>query len=69
MKPPTQLLGLGIGAALVVAIGAASLVFRPGFFGLAPFRAPRARPVAGTRAVRPAPPPSDFLDLCRTAGL
>lgn len=69
MKPPSQLLGLGIGAALVVAIGAASLLFRPGLFGLVYARAPRSRPAVGSRAERPAPPPPDFLDLCRTAGL
>ena len=66
--------GFGIGAALIVALGAVSLLFKPGLLGLGlgqPRFGPRARSATGPRAAdtRPAPLPPDFLDLCRAAGL
>ena len=64
--------GFGIGAALIVALGAVSLLIRPGLLGFGNLRpAPRTRPASRARATdtRPAPPPSDFLDVCRSAGL
>ncbi|HKA35406.1 MAG TPA: hypothetical protein VKH43_01205 [Thermoanaerobaculia bacterium] len=63
--------GVGIGAALVVALGAVSFLVKAGWSG---FGHPRLIPAHDSRqpqAVRaqPAPLPEDFDELCRAAGI
>lgn len=73
MKKPAEFLqGLGIGAGLIAAFGAVSLLLRPGLVGAGPnLAASMGKPVIEPRATvnTPAPLPPDYLDLCRNAGL
>jgi hypothetical protein len=64
--------GIGIGAAIVVAFGAVSLLVKAGWSGfghprLLPGEDPGKRPPAVRQ--QPAPLPEDFDELCRTAGI
>ena len=62
--------GLGIGAALMIALGAVSF-FRPSLAAVR-LRSPEpAKPAANTRKLseKAATLPADYLDLCRAAGL
>ncbi len=73
MKKPAEFLqGFGIGAGLIAAVAAISLLFRPGL--IVPGQAHPAP--AGKPAVEPrsagettAILPQDYLELCRNAGL
>ena len=64
--------GVGIGTALVVALGAVSFLVKAGWSG---FGHPRLIPgqdsSRNTQAVRtqPVPLPEDFDELCRAAGI
>jgi hypothetical protein len=64
--------GLGIGAGLVVALGAISILVKTGWSG---FGHPRIIPgpasARNAQAVRaqPVPLPEDFDELCRLAGI
>jgi hypothetical protein len=64
------LLNVGIGAALVVALGAVSFLVKAGWGS---FGHPRLLPSYGSRAnppaVRTQPLPDDFDERCRAAGL
>ena len=72
MKRKEGLLGgVGIGAALVVALGAVSFLVKAGWAG---FGSPRLIPGPGTarptQAVNAQPPlPADFDEQCRAAGI
>jgi hypothetical protein len=72
MESKEGTLRLGIGAALVVAFGAISLLVKGGWSG---FGQPRLVPGHGSasnpQAVRtlPAPLPENFDELCRAAGI
>jgi hypothetical protein len=70
MKRSTEFLqGFGIGAGLIAAVAAVSLLFRPGP-GQAP-PAPSGKPVVAPRGAgeTAAVLTQDYLDLCRKAGL
>ena len=73
MKPQRFYLGgLGIGATLLVAAGAITILFRPALAGLGhPRTVSQSEPPGKVRSVsqQPAPLPPDFLDLCRAAGV
>ena len=70
MKRKEGLLGAGIGAALVVALGAVSFLVKAGWGS---FGHPRLLPASGSRANPPAvqtqPLPEDFVERCRAAGI
>jgi hypothetical protein len=64
--------GVGIGAAgLMIAFCAASFFLRPGVGGLVkrPSPLPRSAPAARKVLAGPESLPSNYLDLCRAAGL
>jgi hypothetical protein len=73
MKQPGTFIGaFGIGAALVAALGAVSFLVKTGLPGDNPRSASSAGEIthpAPTVKAQPIPPPPDFLDLCRSAGL
>ncbi|HYV42543.1 MAG TPA: hypothetical protein VEO02_12195 [Thermoanaerobaculia bacterium] len=73
MKKPAEFLqGFGIGAGLIAAVAAISLLFRPGL--LVPGQthmAPSGKPIVEPRSAGQTTTllPQDYLDLCRNAGL
>ena len=72
MKTKEGILGVGIGAALLVALGAVSFLVRTGFAGLGQPRQIPVRQPAERRSVATAQPvdlPADFEEQCRSAGL
>ena len=78
MKQPREFAeGLGIGAGLIVVLGAISILYAPDWIGIARprlsvFRHARTRkPPLDSRSgdQKPALLPPDYLDLCRAAGL
>ena len=70
MKKKAGLLGAGIGAALVVALGAVSFLVKAGWGS---FGHPRLLSASGSRAnppaVRTQPLPEDLDERCRAAGI
>ena len=70
MKRKEGLVGAGIGAALVFALGAVSFMVKAGWGS---FGNPRLLPAHGSRAnppaVRSQPLPEDFDERCRAAGV
>ncbi len=73
MKKPTEFLhGFGIGAGLIAAVAAISLLFRPdlGVPGQT-HQAPAGKPVVEPHNADETTEllPQDYLDLCRNAGL
>ena len=72
MKQKEGILGVGIGAAFVVALGAVSFLVKAGWSGfghprLLPGQDPRKRPAAVREQA--APLPENFDQLCRAAGI
>lgn len=70
MKRKEGFVGAGIGAVVIVALGAVSFLVKAGWGG---FGHPRLLPAQGTRAnppaVRTQPLPDDFDERCRAAGI
>jgi hypothetical protein len=70
MKRKEELLGVGVGAALLVALGAVSFLVKAGWGGSGN---PRLLPAHDSRvnppAVRTQPLPDDFDERCRAAGI
>ena len=72
MKTKEGILGVGIGAALVVALGAVSFLVKAGWTGFGHPRLLAGHGAAERRVAvreRTAPLPEDFDELCRAAGI
>lgn len=72
IKQPVQFLqGFGIAAGLFLALGVLSFFVRPNPTSPGEATVQPWQPATRTGGVRhqPAPPPPDYLDICRAAGL
>ena len=72
MQKKEGLLGVGIGAALVVALGAVSFLVKPSWPGLGQPRVTPGPETANRRQAvhtQPLPLPADFDEQCRAAGI